>query len=269
MTVLSLAQIQSEVLTAVCDVHKPVPPYIEFVHDEARRNLRFDIYRNNFYAAVINVLRERFPVTERIVGEDFFKATARTFVGKTPPKGQSNLGYGQDFAQFLSTFPPAADLPYLPDIARLEWMRFQAAIAPDAPVVTSQDFARIDRARAALVQFELHPSCRTMVSQYPVYDIWRTNHEDDEVQSLRDSRDGQAVLVARNQNGVEVHNIGTDSAALVEQLAGQTPLGQAYENVSTQLPQQEFSNTLALLLASGAITRLNVPDLADIAVDDT
>lgn len=261
---LSLAEIQSEVLNAVCDVRTPVPIYVEAGLDETRRQTRFNIYRNNYYVAVINVLKERFPVTERIVGEDFFKATAREFVQHTPPIGQSNLGYGREFPKFLESFSPVADLPYLPDVARLEWARFESAISAEMPTVSSQDFNALDPAHAGRVQLNLHPSLRTVASDHPVYDIWRTNHEDDEVQSLADVQAGQAVLVARSQIGIEVHEIPIAAITFVEGLRAELSLGDAFEQVSDQLSPQDFSNTLAALLAVGAVSSLKIPVLDDL-----
>jgi len=262
--VLSLAEIQSEVLAAVCDVRTLVPTYVEAGVDETRRQTRFNIYRNNYYVAVINVLKERFPVTERIVGEEFFKATAREFVERTPPIGQSNLGYGADFPKFLETFPPVADLSYLADVARLEWARFEAAISADEPTVSSQDFNALDPAHAARVHFKLHPSLRALVSGYPVYDIWRTNHEDDDVQSLAGVRTNQAALIARSQIGIEVHETSASAIALIEALRAGLSLGDAYERVSDHLSPQDFSQILATLLAIGAVSSLSIPDLGDV-----
>lgn len=258
----SLAQIQSEVLTAICDVHRPVPQYIEPSHDGTRRKLRFDIYRNNYYVAAINVLRERFPVAERIVGQDFFKALAREFIVQSPPMGQSNLSFGGELPEFFKNFPPVDDLPYLSDVSRIEWARFRAAIAPDSPSVTSKDFNAISPASAGLLRFEFHPSCRLVTSGHPIYDIWRTNHEDDEVCSLRDSRGGQAVFICRNDNGVEVKKFQPGTVALIENLMNAMPLGAAYEAAGDELTQENFSATLAYLLSSGAISTFRAPAYA-------
>lgn len=264
---LSLAQIQSDVLAAVCDVQAPIPSFVEAGHDETRRQTRFNIYRNNFYVAVINVLNERFPVTERIVGEDFFKATAREFVKGAPPLGQSNLSYGRNFPRFLETFPPVADLPYLADVARLEWARFEAAISVDHPTVSSRDFHDVDPSHAARVSLRLHPSLRTLQSDYPVYDIWRTNHEDDEVHPLHGVSGPQAVLIARSALGIEVHKIPVAAIALIRALNDGHSLGEAYERVIDQLSQNEFSQTLAVLLATGGVSSLKVPELAELTVE--
>ena len=65
---------------------------------------------------------------------------------------------GAHLADFLPAFPPAQSLPYLPDVARLEWLAHQAHYAADhAPLdVTALAGSREDDyARLALT---LHPA---------------------------------------------------------------------------------------------------------------
>ncbi|WP_141701617.1 DNA-binding domain-containing protein, partial [Methyloceanibacter marginalis] len=74
---------------------------------------RFAVYRNNVYASLIDVLGSRFPVSARLVGEEFFRAMARIYVAQTPPASPVLLHYGAEFADFVGTFPPASAVPYL------------------------------------------------------------------------------------------------------------------------------------------------------------
>jgi hypothetical protein len=40
----------------------------------------FAVYQNNVYASLIDALASRFPVTARLVGEEFFQAMARIYI---------------------------------------------------------------------------------------------------------------------------------------------------------------------------------------------
>lgn len=93
---------------------------------------RFAVYRNNVAVALIDSLRSRFPVTARLVGDDFFTASARIYASDHPPRDAVLIRWGDTFADFLASFPPAAGLPYLSDIARLETAWNQAYHAADA-----------------------------------------------------------------------------------------------------------------------------------------
>ncbi len=94
------------------------------------------------WSSLIDALRTKFPATERIVGEEFFRAMARVFVIAHPPRSKILHTYGDDFGDFIAAFEPAAELAYLADVARLEAARTRAYHAADATPLTPADFAR-------------------------------------------------------------------------------------------------------------------------------
>jgi len=55
---------------------------------------RFGVYRNNVYASLIEVLTGRFPVFARLVGDEFFRAMARVYIEREPPRSAVLLRYG-------------------------------------------------------------------------------------------------------------------------------------------------------------------------------
>ncbi len=99
--------------------------------NRARSERRFAVYRNNVAAGLIGALATRFPVTEKIVGEAFFAGMAQAFIAEHPPRSALLLGYGDDLAEFVEAFGPAAELAYLPDVIRLEAARSRAYHAAD------------------------------------------------------------------------------------------------------------------------------------------
>lgn len=78
----------------------------------------FKVYRNTVLKGCVDALAANFPTVLRLVGEDWFRAAALIHVCAEPPRSVCLIEYGQEFADFLSGFEPAAALPYLPDVAR-------------------------------------------------------------------------------------------------------------------------------------------------------
>jgi hypothetical protein len=95
--------------------------------DPARR---FAVYRNNVMVSLIDALADSFPVTQALVGEEFFRAMAGVFARAHPPRSPVMAHYGDGFAGFIEDFQPAASLPYLADVARLEMLRVRPAMPP-------------------------------------------------------------------------------------------------------------------------------------------
>ncbi len=133
---------------------------------------RFDIYRNNVVVGMIEGLRATFPAIERLVGEAFFKAVARAYLAEEPPTSPLLFLYGKTFAGFLEKFPPAVKLPYLGDVARLEWARLEAYHAADQAPISIEALGVIPPDEVAKVTFSLHPSVALIRSTWPVVSLW-------------------------------------------------------------------------------------------------
>lgn len=161
------------------------------------RSKRFRVYRNNVFASLVNTLRARYPVIERLVGEDFYEAAARHFIEAHPPRSPMLIDYGEGFSAFLESFEPADTLPYLADVARLEWLRQRAYHAADRKALGLSDLARAPSDRASALTFEFHPSTALIVSPYPIVSIWETNAHDAETRPIGPDLTGEAALVVR------------------------------------------------------------------------
>ena len=121
---------QAEFAGALLSTVRPVPAAVKGAA-QGRVERRFAVHRNTVAASLIEALQARFPVVQRLVGEDFFRAMARAFVALEPPSSPLLFLYGESFAAFIARFTPAAPLPYLADVARLEYARGLAYHAAD------------------------------------------------------------------------------------------------------------------------------------------
>jgi hypothetical protein len=75
---------------------------------------RFAVYRNNVTVSLVNALRLRFPVIERLVGEEFAREMFRAFAVAHPPDSPLMMRYGGNMPAFLAEFPPVRDLLVFP-----------------------------------------------------------------------------------------------------------------------------------------------------------
>src|SRR5919108_3746086 len=95
-----LASVQDAFADAVRDASLRVPlPVAGAARQTSDR--RFAVYRNNVVASLTSALAERFPVVQRLVGEEFFRAMARAYVTQEPPRSPVLLHYGATFPAFV------------------------------------------------------------------------------------------------------------------------------------------------------------------------
>lgn len=142
---------------------------------------RLGIYRGNLHANWRRALQASHPVLRELVGAEFFDALAVRY-GRARPSQDPDLNrFGAGLAGFLQDFAPAADLPYLPDMARLEWLVHESFYAPDAagaPAHPATALAGMDPQAFEAARAILHPSLRLHASAWATVPLWRAHQPD-------------------------------------------------------------------------------------------
>ena len=136
---------------------------------------RLAVYRNNTFLGLAEALRDGYPVVSNLVGEGFFKHMAKSYVACHPPSAGCLLICGDSFPAFVANYPPAQRLPYLADVAKLEWLWQEAFHETKARPLDLSALACVPTERQGGLRFRLHPSARLLVSACPVLRIWESN----------------------------------------------------------------------------------------------
>jgi hypothetical protein len=80
--------------------------------------------------------------------------------------------YCETFPGFLSAFPPAAELPCLPDVARIDRMWVEARTACDVAALTSAELVQMTPAALGAQRMTLHPATRIGWFAHSAAAIW-------------------------------------------------------------------------------------------------
>ena len=202
-----LVQIQEAFADAVLNPAVSVPACVCGAM-RLRAERRFAVYRNNVAAGLVSALGARFPVVKRLVGTEFFRAMATAYIGKEPPRTPVLIYYGDTFPTFIDSFEPAAPVPYLGDVARLELARGLAYHAADVHPASAADFKALPLNRLEDVRVRLHPSASVVRSHYPVFSIWRVNYNPDRVVPISPWAPEISVDRAADPTGGHTPNLG-------------------------------------------------------------
>jgi len=216
---------------------------------------RFAVYRNNVLSSLINALTDTFPVVQQLVGEAFFRAMAAVYVKANPPSSCLLVHYGSDFPLFIETFEPAATLPYLADMARLEALRVQAYHAADAEPVAHEVLAGAlgDSERLGDLRFQLHACVHLLTSAFGVRSLWAAHQGELAIEQV-DLGTAEHCLVLRQHLDVLVIGIDADSAGFIGRLLN----GQTFADAARSCaPDFDLGAALALLISHDAITALS------------
>jgi hypothetical protein len=253
----SLHDVQSAVRRSVIGPDEGAAvPYV--VDDGLAPAQRLAIYRNTFDGNLVNALRLAFPAVHKLVGAEFFDGAARIFAHEHPPRAAWLDAYGADFAEFLAAFQPAESLPYLADVARLEWSVNRALRAPDAEQLDATRLAAVDPALNESIRFVANPSVTLLRTDYPADAIWRAVLTDDDAAlAAIDLAEGPVgLLVQRLATGVEVTRLAEPSYRITVALLAGLPLGVALTSVDASAA----ATVLAEHLARGRFTAFRLTE---------
>lgn len=246
-----LADLQDRFAKALIEVKRDVPEALTS-HSSVVPRERFNIYRNNVYSSLIDILAARFPAVQRLVGEDFFSAIARRFVEVSPPQSPVMIAYGAGFASFLDNFEHVRDTPYLADVARLEWAHHEAYHAEDRCSLRAEVLTSLSPDEVMEVIFIAHPSLSLVASPYPIVSIWQTNMSDGEVEPVSLGWGRECALVVRPALYVDVYRIGASDAVLAGALIEGRSFGDAAQITLDAAKGFRLDRSLAQLLEIGA-----------------
>ena len=218
----------------------------------AARHLQ--VYRNNVFSSLTGALQAVFPVIERLVGDGFFRYAAHTYIHQHPPVSGNLHDFGRAFADFLAGFAPAQALPYLADVAHLEWAWHAAFHAPDHPSLALDALAGVAPEHHGAIRFLLHPAARLLASDYPVLRIWQVNQPDNaDVDSVDLSAGGVRLLVTRRGLAVEIEPVADSDYALLHAIAAGRSLRHATDAALAVLPAFDLPPALHRYVASNTL----------------
>jgi hypothetical protein len=206
----------------------------------------------------IDALAANYPCVRRLVGDEWFNAAAgiyaHTHLAHTPVL----MHYGADFAHFLADFEPAAELPYLPGVAKLDRCWTEAHVAADEPVLDASALASAPSHDLGALRLRPHASARwNRFDSMPVATIWSRNRFDETVDLSDLEWKGEGILFTRPGASVEAIALDRAGCAFLDACRSshdaQTAAGCALAaDASTDL-----ADLMARLLESGAFACVN------------
>jgi hypothetical protein len=221
---------------------------------------RFNVYRNNIFAGLIDALKAAFPAVCRIVGDEFFAAMARIHVALEPPVSPVMLEYGATFAAFIEAFEPAKSVPYLADVARLERAWVEAYHAEESAPIALDQLGAIQASCLPELRLTLHPSLRVVRSPFPVVDLWRMNLDGGSPAAIDIFRGGEQALVIRPDAEVEVRTVTAGAATFIQCLAGGASVAVSTSSAQDADPGFSLAHVLGQLFTVDAIIGWRLED---------
>lgn len=218
---------------------------------------RLSIYRNNTYTSLVAALSETFTNIVHTVGEEFFSVLAKEFIQESPPKTASLIQYGDSFPKFIQQHERIQQLPYLSDLAKLDFARNMAYYAEEKPSLTQTDYAALSPEQ--LINSVVTPNSSVVLlrSPYAIYSIHRFNENGGHSETSYTTP--EFGVTSRTEAGITSHQLTQPFYDFFDYLTKEATVGEALENVLKQTPDFNASNAIQFLIQSEFGTQLTFP----------
>ena len=217
---------------------------------------RLRIHRHHVTHSLVTALAATFPTVQAIVGEDFFQAMARAFIAQDLPRQPVLAEYGAGFPAYVADYGPAAALPYLADLARLDWALNLAFHAPASGRLAAEDLAGIEPDRLLGLRLALAAGSTLLQSPYPIDRIWHAAQPGRATETVALEEGPASMIVLRRTDDAAFASLGPAEMAFVSVLGGGGTLENGAEAGFAVDSAFDLTTTFARLLALQAIAAL-------------
>ena len=210
----------------------------------------FSVHRNTSARGSVEALRSAFPTIDLLLGEDMFGNVALAYRNEQPPATPILAAYGACFPNFLARQPWTAELPYVPDVARLDWLWLESLLSRDCSVPRTH--SKWDGSQRIV----LHPTARFAWTTTPAMTIWQAHRRAQDFGELTPEWREEGALFIRR--GLTVHAEPIDRAThlLLVACAAGTRFNDCVAAVAAAHPDADVVNLFVRCLALGALTIL-------------
>jgi len=214
------------------------------------------VYRGNVQGNWRDALANAYPIVRKIVGEGFFAGLARDYALAHPSTSGDLNEFGASLPEFVAAYAPTLDLPYLPDVARMEWLAHRAYYATDPAPFDFQALSALSH--DAALRPVLAPACSLMSSDWPLARLWLIHQDDYEGEFAVDLAAGpDRILVHRPRWRAQVVSLMPGDYCFLQSAQAGATLGEALEAALVADASFSVSTVLARWVDAGVITRLH------------
>lgn len=218
-------------------------------------------YANNCLFNRADALADAFPTVKQLVGDDFFGAMARSHARTAPSTSGDLHRYGEAFADFIASFPPASELPYLADTARLDWLCHRAYFAEDSGSFDLGRLAEVPAEEHGALHFMIAPAVGLLVSPWPVASLWRAHRPEGDAdwgEFPSPDQGGEWALCWRDrQHQVRVRRLAEAEHAFLAACRDRLPLAEALERALDADEEFDLGMSLQGWIVDQVITDFN------------
>ncbi|HXH31922.1 MAG TPA: DNA-binding domain-containing protein [Bacteriovoracaceae bacterium] len=168
---------------------------------------RLKVYRNNLMMTLVPILKEIYPVTQKILTPEAFVLLAKEFIYLRPSKVCDLNCYGAGFVEHLHGKTELATHPYLSDLMRLELAWNETSQLRPRDLLTLDRLLQEFHTHGPSFTFSLNRSAQILVTGHEVLKGWQTIRNSTGQSEPFFASGKQRLMIWHDAEGRKVHQL--------------------------------------------------------------
>ena len=225
--------------------------------DRLSSEARVDIYANMYFYRILDALKEDFPATLAVLGDENFHNLVTGYLLEHPPTDPSITHSGSHLADYLRDHPMREGAPYVADLAKLERATVEVFLGPDAPVLEPDALRGVAVEDWPAINLKLHPSAQILALDWRVSDLL---HAVEEHRPWNPPTQGAIKVLVWRRNSLVFHrDLDPTEANALEAAAHSATFAEICNIVATKAADQDpvaaMNQMLSRWLSDNVLTR--------------
>ena len=219
---------------------------------------RLAVYAEGYRVRFRDGVSEVYEAIRWILGESQFAELVKNYSLKYPSR-DTNLSFvGKYLPEFISTLPLAKQLPFIMDLAKLEWQLCGAFHAFDKIPVSPDELSKLSPEALTQGRFIFQASLFTITSDWPILDIWKSRKKSREEVNLNLEGRPQCIMGYRCGVKIECCLLENWQFQTLEGLKAGLNLEMVCEKLADDLSEELplVAAWFSSLISKGLITRI-------------
>jgi len=210
---LSLSELQSQFKQYLMFQNGRIDEHIDST-EELSNDFRLAIYANAYCMRLVETLQKDFPAIFYLLGDDGFTQVALDYIKKHPSQHPSLRFFGQYFSEFLHQDTDYRAMPYLSELAQLEWLLVEAFNAKDVSLIQESDVANVPPEAWSTLVLHFHPSIHCFQYRWNIIPLWQAE-QNQQTPPQPEKLDSEETCLVWRQNFMTLYRTLEPDEALV------------------------------------------------------
>ncbi|HEY7298736.1 MAG TPA: DNA-binding domain-containing protein [Xanthobacteraceae bacterium] len=230
-----------------------IGPMLRGGRDPAKR---LAIHQRNYETSLVNALLGKFPATGWLVGPGFLSQAAREFIRRRPPRSPCIAQYGEDFPRHLETRPHAERVPYMRELAELEWCVGHAAIATDRPSLAPDALGGLNPDVLCDATLTLQGGVHYLATSWPVDELMKTYLQEKAPDTLQLSPGEFRFEIRGSRGAFQINRLDSGEFAFRNGLRSKCTIGAAAELALEADPDFDVGPSFLKAITEGLVVAI-------------